>query len=162
MAGKGKPGPAKSPIGRQVRAMLDARCIEEAEAIIDAVIAAAKGGDIPAAQTLLNRIYPPRRGCLITFEQFPVNHPNDIRAAYEHYEGLAAAGKISTDELGQLTALVERKARAFELIEQELRLDELADQISDLKTLTAPRAAFRNRAFMVKKKFQSEANGRNV
>lgn len=141
MAGKGRPGPAKSPIGRQVRAMLDARCIEEAESIIDAVISAAKGGDISAAQTLLNRIYPPRRGCLITFEQFPVNAPEDIRLAYDHYERLAAEGKISTDELGQLTALVERKAKAFELIEQERRLQELADQISELQAALVPRAA---------------------
>ncbi len=141
MAGKGKPGPSKSPIGRQVRAMLDARCIAEAEGIIDAVIDAAKAGDIPAAQTLLNRIYPPRRGCLITFEQFSVKSPQDIRAAYEHYENLAASGKISTDELGQLTALVERKAKAFELIEQARKIDEMALQIAELKALTKPRAA---------------------
>ncbi len=121
--------------------MLDARCIAEAEGIIDAVIDAAKAGDIPAAQTLLNRIYPPRRGCLITFEQFSVKSPQDIRAAYEHYENLAASGKISTDELGQLTALVERKAKAFELIEQARKIDEMALQIAELKALTKPRAA---------------------
>ncbi|WP_157054145.1 hypothetical protein [Ruegeria sp. 6PALISEP08] len=141
MAGKKKPGPAKSPIGRRVRTMLDARCIEEAEGIIDAVISAAKCGDISAAQTLLNRIYPPRRGCLITFEQFPVNDAKDIRLAYDHYERLAADGKISTDELGQLTALVERKAKAFELIEQERRIQELEDQISELKAGLMPRVA---------------------
>ncbi len=141
MAGKGKPGPAKSPIGRQVRAMLDARCVEQAEGIIEAVISAAKGGDISAAQTLLNRIYPPRRGCLITFEQFPVKGPEDISLAYDHYERLAADGKISTDELGQLTALVERKAKAFELIEQECRIQELEEQISELKAGLTPRAA---------------------
>ena len=141
MVAKRKPGPSKSPIGRQVRAMLDARCIAEAKDIIDAVIDAAKTGDIPAAQTLLNRIYPPRRGCLITFEQFPVKGPEDIRAAYEHYEGLAATGKISTDELGQLTALVERKAKAFELIEQARAIDEMSAQIAELKALTALRAA---------------------
>ncbi|NOE35957.1 hypothetical protein GS627_19645 [Ruegeria sp. HKCCD7318] len=121
--------------------MLDARCVEEAEGIIDAVISAAKGGDISAAQTLLNRIYPPRRGCLITFEQFLVKGPADISLAYDHYERLAADGKISTDELGQLTALVERKAKAFELIEQERRIKELEDQISELKAGLMPRVA---------------------
>ncbi len=141
MAGKGKPGPAKSPVGRQMRALLDAKCLQEAEEIVEAVIQAAKSGDIQSAQLILNRIYPSRRGCLITFEYFPINGPYDIQPAYAHYASLAAAGRISTDELGQLTSLVERQAKAFELIDQQHKIDEMAAQIAELQELAAPKAA---------------------
>lgn len=144
MAGKGRPGPAPSKnnaANRAIRELLDARARDNAEDIVQAVIDAAKGGDMTACQILTNRIWPTRKGALIRFDFPEIRTPADLGLAVDAVTGLAAAGKLSIDEAVSLSKLVEIRAKAFELIAQQEEIDLIKQQIAELKALTAPKAA---------------------
>src|SRR6187200_3080122 len=69
-----KPGQSGNPQGRpagsrsKVCVALDALAEGEAEEIVTAMIASAKGGDGQAGRTILERIWPARKGARLSFD----------------------------------------------------------------------------------------------
>ena len=79
-AGRGRPEGSRN----KATLLLDKLADAEAEAIQRQVIEAAKGGDLKAAELILARIWPPRRGRPVRLELPPV------RTAAEVSDGMAA------------------------------------------------------------------------
>ncbi len=86
-AGRFAPGqsgnPAGKPKGTRHRITLLAERLMEndAQEVVRAVLAAARGGDMVAAKLVLERVLPVRRGRLIKLSLPAVNAPADLAAA---------------------------------------------------------------------------------
>src|SRR3954471_3120946 len=79
-----KPGQSGNPNGRptgsrsKVLVALDALGEGEAEAIVKAMIEKAKAGAPLAGRTILERVWPPRKGARVTFGLPEVKTPADL------------------------------------------------------------------------------------
>jgi thioredoxin-like negative regulator of GroEL len=132
---KGQSGnPSGRPAGSRNKAtiLLDRLAEDEAEAIQRQVIEAAKEGDLKAAELILARIWPPRRGRPVRLELPPV------RTAAEVSDGMAAVvdalaeGEVTPDEAATISAVLEARRRALET-------EDLAERIERLEQGLRPR-----------------------
>ncbi len=98
---------------------------DDAEAVVNAVISAARGGDVAAARLILDRIVPPRRDSPIQFALPPIESAGDAVTAMASILRAVAAGDITPNEAGDVARLVETFARAHELHEIEGRVSAL-------------------------------------
>src|SRR6478752_4448592 len=82
-----KPGHSGNPAGRptgsrsKVLTALDALGEGEAESIVKAMIEKAKAGDSVAGRTILERVWPPRKGARLQFNLPAVVTANDLPGA---------------------------------------------------------------------------------
>jgi hypothetical protein len=127
---KGQSGnPAGMPKGTRHRAtMLAEKLMEDdAENIVRAVIAAAKGGDPTAMRLCVERLVPLRKGRPVVFDLPPVKTAADIAGAIGGLAGAMAAGELTTDEASAAASVIEMHRRAIETTEIELRLQKLEE-----------------------------------
>ena len=68
---------------------------DDAEEVVRAVIAAAKGGDMTAARLVLERISPPRKGRPVTFDLAPGETADDILTALGGVVRAVAGGDLT-------------------------------------------------------------------
>jgi len=99
---------------------------DEAEAIQRLVIEAAKTGDLKAAELLLARIWPPRRGRSVRIELAPIQSAAGVSEAIAAVVDAMAAGDITPDEAATITGILEVRRKVIET-------QELADRISRLE-----------------------------
>lgn len=132
-----KPGKSGNPNGRKAGARskallaLDAAIgKEDAEAIIKAMVDKAKDGDAVAARTILDRVWPVRRGARLSFELPDVNTANDLPAAIGAIGRQVAAGEISPDEGAAVVSLLDAHRKAIETSDIAARLTALEERIA--------------------------------
>ena len=120
--------PQGRPAGSRNKAsiLLDKMADDEAEAIQRLVIDAAKTGDLKAAELLLARIWPPRRGRSVRIEFPPAEGAAGVSEAMAAVVDAMAAGDITPDEAATITGILEIRRKAIET-------QELADRISRLE-----------------------------
>lgn len=129
---KFKPGQSGNPSGRpngsraKVLAALDALGEGEAEAIVLAMIDKAKDGDAMAARSILDRVWPARKGSRIQFKLPAIEKPEQLPAAIASITQQVAVGEISPDEGTLIVGLIEAQKRAVEM-------NELASRIAALE-----------------------------
>ena len=126
---KGQSGnPQGRPTGSRNRAslLLDEIADDEAEAIQRQVINAAKAGDLKAAELLLARIWPPRRGRSVRIEFAPIHSAAGVSEAMAAVVDAMASGDITPDEAATITGILEVRRKVIET-------QELADRISRLE-----------------------------
>jgi hypothetical protein len=121
---KGGPGRKKGS-RNNASIMLDKIMADEGEAVVKAVLKQAKGGDMPAAKLILDRIAPPRKGARIQIELPEMEAPDDISKASAAVLEAVAAGDISPDEGQAVASIVEARRRALETNEIERRLTKI-------------------------------------
>ena len=128
---QGNPG---KPRGARHRVTVLAERLMEAdtEAVVLAVLDAAKGGDMTAARLVLDRIAPVRKGRPVTLELPKVDTAADVLAAVGVTVAAMAAGSITPDEAATVAAVLETKRRAIETTEIETRLRALEDRKAEL------------------------------
>jgi hypothetical protein len=116
--------PAGRPKGARNKALLalDAMGEEGARDIMKAVITAAQNGDMRAAEILLRRLWPERKGRPITLDLPPIQSAADLAAAMGAVTQAVAAGELSPDEGQAVAALLETQRRAIETAELEKRI----------------------------------------
>ncbi len=130
-----KRGRSGNPKGRavgsrsKVLVALDAFGEGEAEAIIRVQIEKAKAGDSIAARTILDRVWPPRRGSRIRFELPIVETAADLPGAIASINQQVADGAMSPEEGTAVVSLLEAHRKAIET-------SELADRIAVLEART--------------------------
>src|SRR5262245_56236506 len=81
---KGRSGnPAGKPRGARHRVTMLAEKLmqDDTEAVVRAVVEAAKGGDMVAARLILDRIAPARKGCPISFSLPTIETAADLTSA---------------------------------------------------------------------------------
>ncbi len=101
--------------------------LEDRDAIVRAVIAAAKGGDPTAMRLCIERLIPVRKGHPIVFDLPPVKMAADIVGAIGEVARAMAAGELTTDEASAAASVIEMHRRAIETTEIELRLQRLEE-----------------------------------
>jgi Family of unknown function (DUF5681) len=116
--------PAGRPKGARHAALLalDAIGAKAGNDIMAAVVAAAKGGDMRAADILLRRLWPERKGRTVMLELPAMRSAADLPAVVGAITGAVAAGDLTPDEGQALAAVVETHRRAIETADLERRL----------------------------------------
>ena len=87
-----------------------------------AVVAAAKGGDMRAADILLRRLWPERKGRPVQMDLPAIMVPSDIVAALGAVAEAVAAGELSPEEGAAVAGILEAQRRAVETVEMEARI----------------------------------------
>jgi hypothetical protein len=89
---------------------------------VQAVIVAAKAGDMVAAKIVLDRISPARKGRPIHFELPEARTADDVAAALAAVVSAMADGELTPDEAALVASVLEMRRKSIETIEHENRL----------------------------------------
>jgi hypothetical protein len=122
---KGQSGnPRGKPPGARHRVTLLAEKLmaDDAEAVVRAVVDAAKGGDMTAARLILDRIAPPRRGCPVSFALPAIETAADVTKALSAVAASMASGDLTPEEANAVVSVIETKRKAIETQELESRM----------------------------------------
>jgi len=130
-----KPGQSGNPAGRRagsrskVLSALDALGEGEAESIVRGLIEKAKGGDSVAGRTILERVWPPRKGARLQFDLPAVMTVSALPAAIAAVNRQVADGDVSPDEGVLIINLLEAHRKAIETSEFAARLTALEERL---------------------------------
>ncbi len=122
---KGKSGnPAGRPKGARHAALmaLDAMGTAAAADVMASVVEAAKGGDMRAAELLLRRLWPERKGRPVVLDLPLVKCAADLPAALGAVAEAVATGELSPEEGQALALVLETQRRAIETADLDRRL----------------------------------------
>jgi hypothetical protein len=118
-----QPGKSGNPSGRAKGSRhaallaLDAIGAKAGTDIMAAVVAAAKGGDMRAADILLRRLWPERKGRPVQMDLPAIMVPSDIVAALGAVADAVAAGELSPEEGAAVAGILDAQRRAVETVE---------------------------------------------
>lgn len=131
-----KPGQSGNPGGRRegsrskVLVALDALGEGEAENIVKVQIEKAKGGDSLAARTILDRVWPPRKGARVQFDLPEMERADQLPGAIASINRQAADGELSPDEAALIVGLLDAQRKAIETNELSERLTALEERMA--------------------------------
>jgi hypothetical protein len=116
--------PAGRPKGSRHAALLalDAIGAEAGTEIMTAVVNAAKGGDMRAADILLRRLWPERKGRPVLLGLPTIRETHDIVLALGAVTNAVAMGDLTPDEGAAVAGVLEAQRRAVETIDLERRI----------------------------------------
>jgi Family of unknown function (DUF5681) len=120
----GKPKGARARVTQLAEKLLE----DDRDAIVRAVIAAAKGGDPTAMRLCVERHVPLRKGRPVVFDLPAIETAADVANALGAIAGAMAAGELTPDEAGAVAGVLEAKRRAIETVEHEERLRKLEER----------------------------------
>lgn len=82
--------------------------------VMAAVVKAALGGDMRAADILLRRLWPERKGRPVSFELGPMDTAGDLLGAAGAVLRAVGAGDLSPEEGQAIAAIIELQRRTIE------------------------------------------------
>lgn len=101
------------------------------ESITQAVIQAALRGDMAAAKLVMERVSPPRRGSVVTLDDFPaITSVANIPAASAALVSAVANGQISAEEAAPISKMLTDYVTAVEATTQAARIDEIERRLA--------------------------------
>lgn len=125
--GRFAPGNPGRPPGSKAGALklLDQIGEDNAEAIMQTLCEKAKGGDVRAAEVLLTRLWPARKGRPVTFDLGKLETAKDAADAASAVLREVAAGRLSPEEGAAIAGLLAAHRDATQVAEMEARLERL-------------------------------------
>lgn len=120
---KGKPTGTRSKSTQLLLALMEG----DAHSITQAVITAAKAGDLMAAKIILDRLIPPAKERPVNVDLPDTSTSEGVSAAQSAILRAVAGGDLLPGEASTLSAIVESKRRAIET-------QELSDRITQLES----------------------------
>ena len=125
----GGPGGPGRPRGSRHRALAALDAIGEAGAaeVLQAVLKAAKGGDMRAASILLDRIWPARKGRAVEVALPPVAGAADLVPALAAVVAAMGRGEVTPEEAKAIAGVLEAQRKAVETAELEARVAALEE-----------------------------------
>jgi len=116
--------PAGRPKGARHKALLalDAIGDETAADVLRRVVEDAKAGDLRAAELLMRRLWPERKGRPIALDLPAMESTRDLAKATAVIVAAVAAGDVTPDEGQAVASIVEAHRRAIETEDLERRL----------------------------------------
>ena len=128
----GGPGGPGRPVGSRDKASLalDKIADDAGEDILNKMVDAAKGGDLRAADLVLQRIWPVRKGRPLSLSLLlpVIKTAADVVTALGRVADFVGAGEVTPDEGAALAAIFESKRRAIETVDLESRLSALEQE----------------------------------
>jgi hypothetical protein len=126
----GGPGGPGRPQGSRNKATLalDKIADDAGEDILNKMVEAAKGGDMRAADLVLQRIWPARKSRPIALTLPAIQSAFDVVAAVGAVADAVGAGEITPDEGQAVASILEAKRRAIETVDLEARLSALEQE----------------------------------
>ena len=123
----GNPGGPGRPQGSRNNATLalDQLADGEADEILATVVAKARDGDLKAAELVLARVWPARKGRRVSLELPTVETAHDIANAISAVLEAIKNGEITPDEAAVIASVLETKRKALETFELEQRIQKL-------------------------------------
>ena len=118
--GRFREGASGNPTGRRpgsrnrASLVLDALADGEAEAVLEAVARRAREGDLKAAELVLARAWPVRKGRPVVLDLPAVDTASGAAAAFAEVLAALAEGRLTPEEAAAVTALLEAHVRALE------------------------------------------------
>jgi uncharacterized protein DUF5681 len=135
-----EPGQSGNPAGmrkgtrHRITVLAEKLMADDTEAVVRAVVDAAKGGDMTAARLVLDRIAPARKGCPISFPLPAIDTTADVTKALSAVVASIASGELTPEEATAVSSVIETKRKAIETQELEKRvvaLERIAHPRSD-------------------------------
>ncbi len=129
--GRFREGQSGNPAGRRpgsrnrASLVLDALADGEAEAVLEAMVRRAKEGDLKAAEFVLARAWPVRKGRPVALDLPSVATAQGAAAAFGEVLAALAEGRLTPEEAGAVTALLEAHVRALEAAGRRRKDEEL-------------------------------------
>ena len=120
----GKPKGVRARVTQLAEKLLE----DDRDAIVRAVIAAAKGGDPTAMRLCIERRIPVCKGRPIAFDLPEIETPADVVKALGAIAGAMAGGDLTLDEANAVAGVIEFRRRAIETVEHEERLRKLEER----------------------------------
>ena len=130
---RGNPGGPGRPKGGRHAALaaLDAIGAEAAEAVLRRVVEDAKAGDLRAAEILLRRLWPERKGRPVEVALPPVVVAADLVPALAAVVAAMGRGELTPEEAQAVCAVLESQRRAVETAELEARVAALEECVPE-------------------------------
>ena len=119
--------PSGRPKGARHAALMALDAIGEAAAgdVMQAVVTAAVAGDMRAAEILLRRLWPERKGRPLAVDLPPIAGAADLPAAVGAVVQSVAAGDLTPEEGQAIAAILETQRRAIETADLAARIEAL-------------------------------------
>ena len=132
---KGHPGGPGRPRGSRnaVNRLLDQLAEGEAEVVVRKMLDAAAEGDRVAARLVLSRIWSAPKGRPIDVELPDIRTPEDLLVAHAAVAAAVGDGRLTPQEGASLSTMLETHRRAFELVVQEQKIDQLDDRLREYR-----------------------------
>ncbi len=98
----------------------------QAEQLVQKVLELAQAGDVSCLRMLLDRLWPPRKG-----QPVNIDTPPTIKTSHDVLEAIASVwtgigdGRLTPDEAGALSLVVERSIQVIQLEDVLKRIDAL-------------------------------------
>jgi hypothetical protein len=132
---KGNPGGPGRPRGSRniVNQVLDRLAEADAESMVRKMIDAANEGDRVAARLVLSRIWSAPKGRALQVELPEIRTPADLLVAHAAVAAAVSDGRLTAQDGASLSAMLETHRRAFELVAQEQKIEQLDDRLRQYK-----------------------------
>ena len=111
--GKGRPAGSRN----QATLALEKMMADDGAAVVQAILDAAKGGDMTAARIIVDRIVPPRKDRPVVVDLPKIESAADIPQATTAILEATAAGDLTPSEGAALVNMVEAHRKALETAE---------------------------------------------
>jgi hypothetical protein len=116
--GRGRPAGSRNAAS----VLLDKLAEGECEALLRTVLEQAKAGDTRAAEVVLARVWPVRRGRPVALSLPPIKTAADVVAALGAVADAMAAGALTPEEASAVAGVFEAKRKAIETAALEDRV----------------------------------------
>lgn len=125
----GPGGPGRKAGSRNAASIaLDRLAEGEGEALLKQVLESAKGGDMRAAELVLARIWPVRKGRPVTLNLPSISTTDDVVNAIGAVADAVGGGAITPEEGLAVASILEAKRKAIETSELEKRIRTLEEK----------------------------------
>ena len=117
----GRPKGASGKVRQEIRDILNAG----AKDVAITLVAAARMGDMKAADMIMKRLFPERKGSFIPLAMPKLESTENCKEAFLVIQNALEAEEITTAEAAELAAVVESARRNIEQIDLVKRIEEL-------------------------------------
>jgi hypothetical protein len=136
---KGNPGGPGRPRGSRnaINVALDRVAEGDAEAVVRKMVQTAVDGDRVAARLVLSRVWAAPKGRAIEIDLPEIRTPADLLAAHAAVAAGVSDGRLSPQDGAALSSMLETHRRAFELVAQQSKIEELEGRVAHYKAKLA-------------------------
>ena len=128
---KGNPGGPGRPRTIEQVNELDQQVADAGPELIEVLLAAAKAGNLKAAEMLLNRIWPARRGRPVQVGTPEIREVRDLLTVGGAMTDAMLNGELTPDEGAAAASVLRSHARMVEMVDMEIRLRQLEKEFRD-------------------------------